>query len=678
MTEQKQFLDVIDVALAKERFRAAVSILPLSTEQVPLAESLGRVLADNVSSDVNVPSFDRSNFDGYALLASDTHGASEERPIKLQLINQPIRTATVPDTPVGKGLAIPISTGAMLPRGADAVLMIEDADVSDGALFVRRGIASGFGVSFAGTDISLDELVLVQGETITSREAGVLAAIGIDEVSVYRRPKVAVISTGDEIIPPGTPMKPGLVYDSNARIIAETVRELNAEPLELGIAIDDEDELRRLLRIALEQADVIVLSGGTSKGEGDLSYRVVEELNDPGIVVHGVALKPGKPICLAASGGKPIAILPGFPTSAIFTFHEFVAPLIRRLGGSDGRAHSQVEAQLSVRLNSMVGRTEYVLVGLVPAMSREEPDSEGQPGGTHLDTQQVNPIHQDANDWHAFPMGKGSGSVTTFSHADGFITIDRHREIIEAGSRVTVQLLARDLQPADLVIMGSHCVGLDYLRSLAQRRGFTVKFIAVGSMGGIDAVRREQCDIAGIHLLDDASGAYNRPFIDERMELVKGYRRRQGLIHRDDDARFAGKDLEELARMVTSDNECVMMNRNAGSGTRLIIDRFLKGDQPAGYSVQARNHPAVAAAVSQHRADWGIAIEQVTKEQPLGFVPLQDEEYDFVIPKKRLKRAPLQAFLAILQDSEVRQELERRGCMFSGGVESPSSTRDCS
>src|SRR5688572_16299455 len=333
MREQEQFLQVLDRDEAERRFRAAVNAAPRGVERVPLTGALGRVLAHDVLSPVDVPSFDRSNVDGFAVTAEDTFGASEEVPRRVALADEVIHTGVVPRTAIQRGQAVAIATGGMMPRGADAVVMIEHADAEGGELLVRRALTPGSGVSFAGTDMTAGETVLREGTTLTSRDTGVLAAVGVAEVDVWRRPVVAILSTGDEIIAPGEPMQPARIYDSNAQVIADAVRELGGEPLRLGIVGDDIAALRGRVRAALAAADVVLLSGGTSKGAGDVSYRVVAELTDPGIVAHGVALKPGKPICLAASAGRPVVVLPGFPTSAIFTFHEFVAPVIGAMAG---------------------------------------------------------------------------------------------------------------------------------------------------------------------------------------------------------------------------------------------------------------------------------------------------------------------------------------------------------
>src|SRR5580658_3789540 len=397
--EQAQFLQVLDRDEAERRFRAALDCAPRDIEVVPLDAALGRVLAADVVSPVDVPSFDRSNVDGFAVVAEDTFGASEELPRAVLLGDEEIHTGVVPATVIHPGAAVLIATGGMVPRGADAVVMVEHTEVvpdetQGRELRITRAVTAGSGVSFAGTDITGGETVLRRGRLLTSRDTGVLAAIGVARVTVWRKPIVAILSTGDEIIAPGDKMQPAKVYDSNAQVLADAVRELGGEPLRLGIVHDDIDALRERVRHALEIADMVLLSGGTSKGAGDVSYRVVAELANPGIVAHGVALKPGKPICLASAGGRAVVVLPGFPTSAIFTFHEFVAPVIRMLAGRGSQERTIVPAKLAVKVNSEIGRTEYLLVGLV----------ETGDDGTSL---------------AAYPMGQGSGSVTTFSRADG-------------------------------------------------------------------------------------------------------------------------------------------------------------------------------------------------------------------------------------------------------------------
>ncbi len=638
MREQEQFLQVVDRDEAERRFRAALDCAPHNIEVVALDAALGRVLAADVVSPVDVPSFDRSNVDGFAVVAEDTFGASEETPRMVLLGEEEIHTGVVPTTAIHPGTALLIATGGMIPRGADAVVMVEHTEVLGRELQILRAVTAGSGVSFAGTDITAGETVLRRGRQLTSRDTGVLAAIGVATVSVWRKPIVAILSTGDEIIAPGEKMEPGKVYDSNGQVLADAVRELGGEPLRLGITRDDVDALRERLRYALGAADIVLMSGGTSKGAGDVSYRVVAELDDPGIVAHGVALKPGKPICLAATKGRAVVVLPGFPTSAIFTFHEFVAPVIRLLAGRSAQERTVVQARLAVKVNSEIGRTEYLLVGLVEATERD---------GT---TQLV-----------AYPMGQGSGSVTTFSRADGFATIGRHEEIVQAGATIAIQLLGRDLQLADLIVIGSHCVGLDYLLGELDRQGVHSKFLAIGSTGGLYAAMRGECDIAGVHLLDPLTGEYNRSFLTPELDLIRGYGRVQGLVFRQADKRFEGRSVQDALKNALADPDCVMVNRNQGSGTRVLIDRLLGGARPHGYAVQPRNHNAVAAAVVQGRADWGVTLDTIARNAGLGFLPVQPEQYDFIVPKLRAERPGVLAFKRLMQQASTKEMLVSLG-----------------
>ncbi len=351
-------------------------------------------------------------------------------------------------------------------------------------------------------------------------------------------------------------------------------------------------------------ADVVLLSGGTSKGGGDLSYRVLAR-RTPGIVVHGVALKPGKPICLGAAGSTPVAILPGFPTSAIFTFHEFVAPVLLQMAGLGPETHGEIEARMAVRCNNERGRTEYLLVDLMP-------------GALGL---------------AAYPMGKGSGSVTTFSRADGFVIIPRLQEYVEQGERVRVRLLGRGIEPADLVVIGSHCVGLDLLLGLMAERGIRSPTLWVGSQGGLDAAARGECDLAGVHLLDPHSDTYNTPFLPPGVRFFPGYGRMQRLVHRPDDPLFAGCTPAEAVDRAVERASCLMVNRS--------------------------------------RADWGVAIEPVARAYGLAFLPLRAERYDFAVPAGRWDRPAVAAFRGLWDEAETRSRHAEIGFLTDGEEDRP-------
>jgi putative molybdopterin biosynthesis protein len=521
-----------------------------------------------------------------------------------------------------------------VPRGADAIIMVEHTQpTEDDAIEVRRGASPGQFISHAGSDIARGEVLLRAGTVIGSREIGMLAACGIALATVARKLRVAVLSTGDELVQPGHLLRPAGIYDANGAIVSAAVTENGGEATFLGAFADDEATLEAVMREALATHDMLILSGGTSKGAGDVSHRIVNRLGAPGIVAHGVALKPGKPLCLAVCGGKPVVVLPGFPTSAMFTFHDMIVPVLRRMAGLPPRTEAQVAASIPLRIPSELGRTEFVMVSLV----------EAEQGLV------------------AYPTGKGSGAITSFAQADGFISIEALADNMPAGSEAAVTLFTPHVRVPDLVVIGSNCTGLDLVVGALFRAGLTVRSIAVGSLGGLAAAKRGECDIAPIHLFDAKTQSYNAPFLSAGLELVEGWRRMQGIAYRPGDARFEGSDAEEALRAALADPDCMMVNRNQGSGTRILIDRLLGPARPDGYWNQPRSHNAVAAAVAQNRADWGVTIAPVARSAGLGFIPLTEEHYDFALVSARKERPAVQAFLAALATPEIHAALERAG-----------------
>ncbi len=638
---RKIFREVVTVDIAREILYSHYTPVP-DFEELPIQDCVGRVLAEDVYAPTDVPPFDRAAMDGYAVRAEDTFGADEDEPVELEVIGT-VEAGVKPEIEVEPGKAVEIATGAMIPKGANAVVMVEYTSQEDSRILVYRPVSPGDHVVYAGSDIMSGELIVRAGTPLTHREIGVLAACGVEKVKVYRKPKVAIISTGNELVEVGEKLEYGKIYDINSYALAAAVEENGGIPIILGIARDKEDEIRQKVAEGLRVADIVITSGSTSAGAGDVVYKILDEW-EPGVLVHGVAVRPGKPTIIAVCEGKPVFGLPGYPTSALTIFEVFVAPLIRKLAGISEEERERIRAKIAVRTFSAEGRRELLPVNVV----------KGEEG------------------FMAYPVsGSYSGHITALAFTDGFIEIPENKLILEEGDEVEVRLFSK-LRPADLVIIGSHCIGIDVLLAILRREmPLMAKVINVGSTGGILAVRRGEADIAGTHLLDE-SGVYNVPVIKrygvKNAVLVKGYLREQGLVV----AKGNPKNIRGFEDLLRKD--VVFINRNKGSGTRILIDMYLsevassKGidlDELVlkikGYEIEAKTHTSVAVAVATGKADVGVAIKSVADKYGLDFIPLRSEEYDFLIPKSRLEKKPVKAFIEVLKSEEFASELEKVG-----------------
>jgi putative molybdopterin biosynthesis protein len=590
------------------------------TIAIDIENASGCVLAEDAISDVDVPPFNRASMDGYAVNASDTYMAREDRPVRLRLAGS-IPAGINPDFCVKKGEAAEIATGAVMPEGADAVVMVEYTSI-DSDLYVRRPVSINENVMPAGADIMVGERVLKKGTLLGTREIGVLAAIGKKEICVYGL-NVGIISTGNELAEQGCVLDAGKIYDINSFSLFSGVRDCGGIPVRYGILRDDASEIKKVLMEAAQNCDIILTSGSTSAGSGDVMYRIIEE--NGALLAHGIDIKPGKPAIIGKAFGKPVFGLPGYPASALIIFNEFVAPFIRKVIGKK-EERVQTKATLATQIRSE-GRTQLFPVGIVRSM--------------------------------AYPIEKGSGAITTLSEADGFIEIPANVEMINAGETVNVTLFGKP-EAVELLFVGSHCLGLDVLADLT---GLKIRVINTGSSGGLSAIRNGTADIAGVHLLDE-SGVYNIPFLRRfginNAVIVKGYRREQGLIVRKD------SKIREFEDIINAR----IINRNTGSGTRVMTDLKLKEvarkrgksfeeltDSINGYYTEAKTHSAVAAAVKLGKADAGVGIRTVAELNGLGFIKIADEEYDFVVPKRLLGSREIKLFLEVLRGKEFGEKL---------------------
>jgi molybdenum cofactor synthesis domain-containing protein len=386
---------------------------PIGTEEVSLLEAYNRVLSEDVISDLNIPPFNRSTVDGYAVKAQDTFGAEENKPVMLKICGE-INIGELPKIKIADGETAEIVTGAPIPEGADAVVMLEHTERKDDVLYIYNAVGKDENVMKAGADIRKGENVLKAGKLLGSKEIGVLAALGKRKIQVYKTPNVAVLSTGAEISEPGTKLLPGKIYDINAYSLSTAVAENCGTPIYLGVFPDDEFKLHKVLKNALASADVILTSGGVSVGPTDVIPKTLDSLGKPGVIINGIAIKPGKPTTIAIVDGKPIFSLPGHPTSALLVFHLLVRPIIQSMAGLKRRKILKVKAFASARMISAKGRRTFIMVKL----KRDK-----------------------SNRLLAEPVPTGlSGAITTMARANGFVEIPENQQFVDENEKVVVCL----------------------------------------------------------------------------------------------------------------------------------------------------------------------------------------------------------------------------------------------
>lgn len=501
--------------------------------------------------------------------------------------------------------------------------------IGDRVLFFKA-VGPGENVAQTGSDITFGDLVLRRGRRLTAREIAALAALGYSEVDVYRLPRISVFSIGDELVQPGLKLEFGKIYDVNGYAISAMLKELGFEADYLGILPDDYEAIRRAVSGALEDYDVVITSGSTSAGLGDVIYRVFGELGE--ILAHGVNVKPGKPTVFAVTGGGKLLIgLPGFPLSSMMIFIMLVKPLLLRMVGLGCPDASAIRARAAFRMN-VGGREHLIPVQLV----------ESQRGFT------------------AYPRLEDSGSVSALLESDGFAVIPADKQFIDEGEEVEVRLF-EEFHPPSLVVIGSHCPAIDILLEAAGIKD--AKIINVGSLGGWIALKRGEADLAGTHLLDEETMRYNvhmprKLGMEELVEIYGGYVREIGFVVAPGNPKKI-RGFEDLLR-----DDVTFINRVRGSGIRTFIDiqlRKLGVENPEGeirgYTYQAKTHTAVAAAVAEGRADVGVAVGYVAELYGLEFIPLAKECYDLAVRRDRLSREPVARVIEALASKEFAEVL---------------------
>ena len=593
------------------------------SEVVALSHARGRVTAEPVWARVSSPHYDSAAMDGIAVRASDTVGATETSPLRLAVGEQ----------------AVWVDTGDPMPEEYDAVIMVEVVHEVDGSTLEIQAPAAPYQhVRPLGEDIVATELVLPESNTIRPVDMGACAAAGLSELVVRRKPSVAVIPTGNELVQVGSDLKPGDIIEFNSLVLAGMVEEWGGEAAIWDTIPDDFDRLLDAVRDAAAKHDIVLVNAGSSAGSEDYTARVVESLGE--LVVHGTAIRPGHPIVLGVVEGKAALGIPGYPVSAALTCELFVKPLIERKLGLSATERNKVSATITRKTLSPMGEDEFLRVRL------------GRVGEKLV----------------ASPVERGAGVIMSLVRADGIVKIPRFSEGLDAGAEVRVELL-RPVEAIEdtVVVIGSHDMTLDLLASHVRRARpqMTLASSNVGSMGGLLALARGEAHMAGSHLLDEETGEYNLSFIRRFLKgrgvvVVNLVQRIQGLILPRGNPKGIGA-LEDLMR-----EDVVFLNRQRGSGTRLLLDYKLRelgmeAEDIRGYDREEYTHLAVAAAVAGGRADVGLGILSAANAMGLEFVPLLSEQYDLVILSEYYESERVQFVLEVIRGDAFRSEVDALG-----------------
>jgi len=410
MVFDKLFRTLVTLEEAKKTLFEHYEAKPIGIENIRISEAYGRTAAQDIKAPIDVPPFDRSTVDGYAVRAEDTFGASELKPITLKLVDS-VRAGEWPKTIIRAKEAVRLSTGAPIPEGGNAVIMLEHTALREMEVAAYGSVTPSQNILPRGLDVQKNQTIVKAGLVIGLREIGMLSAVGLGEVEVYRRPRVAVLSTGREIVAPGLRLMSGEVYDINMSTLSTSIFRCGAVPVPIGILKDEPNELKRAVLRACEETDVAVSSGATSAGPEDILPKVLNEVGRPGVIVHGISMKPGKPTAIAVLNGKPFFALPGHPTSALITFHLLVKPVLAQMIGLKTEIGERVKAKAFTKILKEREALSFVAVSL----DRDE-----------------------LGEFVAKPIKRESGALTTFIEADGFVEIPSMKQLIEKGEEVTV------------------------------------------------------------------------------------------------------------------------------------------------------------------------------------------------------------------------------------------------
>lgn len=630
MAEKKVFHELLSLREAKKRlidkFIEKVEF-PIASEVVFVKDALDRITAEPVFAKFSSPYFHSSAMDGYAVRAKDTFWATEREPVKLK---------------IGKD-AYWIETGDPLKEGFDAVIPVEEVSIKDGYIEIYSSVPPYNDVRPIGEDIVATELIIPESHRVRAIDIGAVLASGITQIKVRRKPVVGIIPTGSELISADElsqklPEPPQLI-EYNSAVLSGFVKQAGAEPKVYPIVRDNYDEIKEAVLNALKDCHMVLLNAGSGYGKEDFTYKVMSEIGE--VIINGVAIKPGKPFIAAFIDNKPVLGIPGYPVSAIICYELFVKPLLDLYLGTSMEEKEELTAIISRQISSNIGVDEFVRVKV------------GRVGEKYVVT----------------PMGRGAGLLMSVVRADGFMLIPKGSEGYSQGSEVKVNLW-RSKREIDntIVCIGSHDNTLDIIYNFLRKRypHITLSSAHVGSMAGLIAIKKREAHVAGTHLLDEETGQYNVPFIkklmaDREIFLINLVYRIQGFIVKKGNPKNINR-FEDLTRQ-----DVVFINRQAGSGTRLLLDKHLRelNIPPSairGYETDEYTHMGVAAAVLTGRADVGLGILSAAQALGLDFIPLAEERYDLVIPAEFMDLEIIKALLdTITNDKEFRETVLKLG-----------------
>ena len=609
----KIYHNLITIEDARIILRKLLDKIKLDVEEIDLKNSYGRILAEEISSKIDSPPFDRSEVDGYAVNHLSLIGAEEDNPVKLR-VKFSINPGEYVNEHINLNEAAEISTGSMIPKGANAVVMEEYTKRIGEYVEIYRSVSPGENIAFTGSDVLIGDITLSKMTKLDSAKIALIASLGYSKIKVYRKIRAGILSTGNEILPPGEELKPGKLYDSNSYSIISYLNMLDIDWKFYGIARDDENDIKEKLFKAIEEQDIVFTSGSTSAGKGDLIYKIIEDNGK--LIFHGLLIKPGKPTLLGIINDKIVIGLPGFPFSSLSVLEFLIKPVFMDYLKIPNK-QIKLNAKSMIKIKSSKNVDEFIPVGIIKRMG----------------------------EYYFYPVNSQSGSITSMIFSDGIAIIPMNKNYIEENENVEISLINNEFENYDIIGIGSCCPLLDDILIDYKK----AKYIRTGSTAGWVSIEKNIAEFAGTHLLDENTLEYNIPFIEKyrlkgKAKIVRGYGRMQGFVVKKGNPKDI-KSFEDLLR-----EDVVIVNRVKGSGTRTLLDINLKKiaekenvdfkeliQNIKGYYFEGKTHSSVAAAVSQGRADVGLTIEYYAYLYNLDFIPIQSEIFDLLVSNQSEK-----------------------------------------